>query len=732
VLPQAWIQAPRRDLRAVAVDFTRWWVLVERADDNRLQDRLEILGETQLLGSEPEEAFDRLARLAQHVARAPFATIALVDDRREFWKSTAGLPGPWATRRELPLAQSLARAVIVARAPLVVEDARADARFADHPIVRELGVVAYAGVPLVVGGEAVGALAVSAPAPRAFSGEELQVLADVADAVAAKIELRRVARPRELGPYAALASHIPGAVMAIYDTDLRCLAIDGSLVRDLGRTPAALIGRPLREIAGFSEGDAAFGPAEAICRRTLAGESLTMDIAARGRTFALHTAPVRDGKGAISAGAVLALDVTRERALAAELRRNAQIYRAVVQHLPRGAVFIVDRDLRYISADGPLVPAIVDRFGRDTLAGMRVEEIVYPPNRDLIVDMFHRAFEGEGQRREVPRGDRFFETNMVPIYEGDVVTNVLAFSFDVTDRRREAEALREARDSVARERELLETMLANIEDGVALLDADRNLLLCNEPYAAMLGVSREATRGFRREDFLATIAPLLEDPDTFRADYDRLHSAYARGEYVFTHPRRRVLRRTWTPVRLGSGEGFLVTWHDVTAQRDLLREREEQALVDALTGVPNRRAAEGALRTEQERCKRAGTRLCVAMFDIDHFKRVNDEHGHAVGDDVLKAVASALDGEARMTDTVARWGGEEFVAVLSGPIEGARAFCERARAAVERLSVPPVSRLTISAGLAEVAPGEAVSDALGRADERLYEAKNAGRNRVVG
>jgi diguanylate cyclase (GGDEF)-like protein len=81
---------------------------------------------------------------------------------------------------------------------------------------------------------------------------------------------------------------------------------------------------------------------------------------------------------------------------------------------------------------------------------------------------------------------------------------------------------------------------------------------------------------------------------------------------------------------------------------------------------------------------------------------------------------------------VARGGGDEFVAVLWGPIEGARAFCERARAAVERLSVPPVSRLTISAGLAEVAPGEAVSDALGRADERLYDAKKSGRNRVVG
>ena len=174
-----------------------------------------------------------------------------------------------------------------------------------------------------------------------------------------------------------------------------------------------------------------------------------------------------------------------------------------------------------------------------------------------------------------------------------------------------------------------------------------------------------------------------------------------------------------------------MTWHDVTAERDLLREREQLLLVDALTGIPNRRAAENALRTEQERKKRTGIPLCVALFDVDHFKKVNDVHGHAVGDEVLRIVAGSLAGEARLTDTVARWGGEEFLAVLGVSLDGARAFCERARQVIEKLRCPPVERITISVGVAEVGAGEAVSDAIARADKRLYEAKHAGRNRVA-
>jgi diguanylate cyclase (GGDEF)-like protein len=183
-------------------------------------------------------------------------------------------------------------------------------------------------------------------------------------------------------------------------------------------------------------------------------------------------------------------------------------------------------------------------------------------------------------------------------------------------------------------------------------------------------------------------------------------------------------------VQLPSGPGFLIVWRDVTVEHDRLAERERQSTTDPLTGLFNRRGAEAAAARERARSERSGTPLSLVVFDIDHFKRVNDNHGHAVGDEVLRAVAEALSAMARVTDVIARWGGEEFVAILPGGLEGARSYAERTRAAVADLTLP--EPLTLSAGLAELGLGEPFEAALARADANLYQAKRAGRDRIVG
>jgi diguanylate cyclase (GGDEF)-like protein len=175
---------------------------------------------------------------------------------------------------------------------------------------------------------------------------------------------------------------------------------------------------------------------------------------------------------------------------------------------------------------------------------------------------------------------------------------------------------------------------------------------------------------------------------------------------------------------------LLVVWHDISAELELLAERERQALTDALTGIGNRRNAEQLLAKELARAERSKTSLSVALFDIDYFKSVNDRFGHGVGDEVLRRVASTLEGARRITDSVARWGGEEFLAILPVPIDGAVAFCERARRAVAASDQPGVGVVTISAGVAEYRPGESRDEMLARADQRLYAAKSNGRNRV--
>jgi diguanylate cyclase (GGDEF)-like protein len=160
---------------------------------------------------------------------------------------------------------------------------------------------------------------------------------------------------------------------------------------------------------------------------------------------------------------------------------------------------------------------------------------------------------------------------------------------------------------------------------------------------------------------------------------------------------------------------------------------------DPLTGIPNRRALDEHLADELARARRYGTPLAVVMLDLDHFKRLNDRHGHPAGDAVLRHVAQILDAEKRRGDTIARFGGEEFVAILSHADDvAAQGWAERVR---QRLGASAVDmggnilRVTASFGVAAALPGDSGAMAgealLASADRALYAAKAGGRNRVV-
>lgn len=159
----------------------------------------------------------------------------------------------------------------------------------------------------------------------------------------------------------------------------------------------------------------------------------------------------------------------------------------------------------------------------------------------------------------------------------------------------------------------------------------------------------------------------------------------------------------------------------------------EVATRDELTGLHNRRHMQQLLEQQFKRQLRSGEGFCLALIDIDHFKHVNDQHGHHMGDLVLKAFAEAIGKELRQTDVLARWGGEEFLLMLTAPdpgLQGAQASLARFKAALEQVVVGPGVRITFSAGLTEHPPGEPLHETLERADRGLYQAKANGRNRV--
>jgi diguanylate cyclase (GGDEF)-like protein len=165
------------------------------------------------------------------------------------------------------------------------------------------------------------------------------------------------------------------------------------------------------------------------------------------------------------------------------------------------------------------------------------------------------------------------------------------------------------------------------------------------------------------------------------------------------------------------------------------RELHRITIEDSLTGLRNRRYVADQLPQEIKRAKRHGRPLCVAMCDIDHFKSVNDDYSHAFGDDVLRRIAKVFLSTARESDTVSRYGGEEFLVILPDTdLAGAEVLAERIRAAVSELvfgEVAPGLRVSMSIGIAQLTPGRDERELLAEADARLYEAKRSGRNRIV-
>jgi len=168
---------------------------------------------------------------------------------------------------------------------------------------------------------------------------------------------------------------------------------------------------------------------------------------------------------------------------------------------------------------------------------------------------------------------------------------------------------------------------------------------------------------------------------------------------------------------------------------DTLEQVQRLASRDELTRALNRRALEGALDRERARAERAGLPFCVAMIDLDHFKRINDTHGHAAGDAVLRAFSAAVHDTLRTTDVFGRYGGEEFMLILVGTAAAeARDAVERIRAVVAGMdwgAMASGTPVTISAGVAAFRRGESVDALLHRADQALYQAKNGGRNQTI-
>jgi diguanylate cyclase (GGDEF)-like protein len=280
--------------------------------------------------------------------------------------------------------------------------------------------------------------------------------------------------------------------------------------------------------------------------------------------------------------------------------------------------------------------------------------------------------------------------------------------------------------------EMLQPLLETLESGILVVDHDARIAVCSLAMSMMFGKSPKDLLGMPTGEFSALVLPLMDDPPKLLLE-DGLFPAGGAvlcEEFELARPTRTVARWIARKVRSRFYSAVAVAT-DITADVDLTSAYERMALTDRLTGLANRRAVESLVQQELLRLRRYQTPVSFLLFDIDHFKAVNDTHGHGAGDEVLRQTAKTMLASVRETDLVSRWGGEEFLVVLpETSYSGALICAEKIRVNVaslgERLGFP----VTISGGVYQPGPGESMSDLLTRTDARLYDAKRAGRNRI--
>ena len=306
----------------------------------------------------------------------------------------------------------------------------------------------------------------------------------------------------------------------------------------------------------------------------------------------------------------------------------------------------------------------------------------------------------------------------------------LAICLDVTEQKRAYEAL------AARDR-LLKKLSAHVPGGIFQFilepNGDSRFIYASDGirdiYEIEPGVlQQDARKVFER------IHPLDVERVRDSIRLSTLQLSHWREEYRVQLPQRglRWIRGEATPEELPGG-GTL--WHGYVSDISDLKRVEEElralSITDSLTGIHNRRYFQDRLKAEMIRVKRASGALSVIMFDIDHFKRINDQHGHAVGDEVLKELCRRISQRLRRTDVFCRLGGEEFV-VLCPNTDGSQAFSVALELwqALRSEPMEDVGIVTASFGIASWRVEEGVDGLLLRADSGVYAAKQAGRDRV--
>ncbi|HEY6898637.1 MAG TPA: diguanylate cyclase, partial [Rhodocyclaceae bacterium] len=414
--------------------------------------------------------------------------------------------------------------------------------------------------------------------------------------------------------------------------------------------------------------------------------------------------------------------------------RGAQFSR--IFESTREGIFILGADAA-IRSSNPAFSRITGHAAAD-LAGLRLDFLLpTPAEPDAIAPLIDSATRDGNWNGELwlqRKSGEVFPTSMTltTLRDGNArVTQYVGLCRDITERKQREMALLE---SEKRFRDFME--FAPI--GMVIVALDGRLLKANQALCKILGFSREELESMNFESLAA--------PDDLAADL-AMRRRLLEGEATVWQTEKRYLRKDGSSVWVqltasllrdthGAPQCFDAQVEDISERRQHQDQIRQLAYFDALTGLPNRRLLQERLEQALADARRKGCMSAVIFLDLDHFKQVNDNHGHEIGDLLLKAAAQRLSACVRSGDTVARQGGDEFIIVLPD-LKAAADAGPVAQKIVAALAAPyeltaaglTIDVITTSVGLA-VFPRDGVSaqDLMKHADAAMYAAKDGGRN----
>ncbi|MBF0628411.1 MAG: diguanylate cyclase [Magnetococcales bacterium] len=322
---------------------------------------------------------------------------------------------------------------------------------------------------------------------------------------------------------------------------------------------------------------------------------------------------------------------------------------------------------------------------------------------------------------------------MSKVADGDYTTEVNASGNDELRTMSESfntmvKQLLKTYDGFQQEKNKLATIILSAREGMIATDENERVVLVNPAAERLLG---KTAQQISEEGFLH----FLDDPDYIRAFID--NNGHGIPDVVVFNNRVIQINAARICNQKGKVIGSAALIRDITEEKKLEEELRQISYTDKLTGLFNRRRMDELLREEFSRARRYGHPLTILLFDVDHFKKFNDTHGHDMGDRVLETIGHILKDQFRKNDFPCRYGGEEFCVILtSTPAPQSQDGCfipaERLRARIEATPVQGL-RVTISIGVA-VFPHPQLKtpeEMIKMADQALYEAKHQGRNRVI-